>query len=127
MTERIRVLGGVSPGELEVVIGSGGRLEGSALNERREPMPNVTVALVPDAALRQRMDLYRTARTDVSGRFRMQGVPAGQYKAYAFEEVALDAWQNPDFLRPLGSRGVAVEIRDGNQSGADVQVVPKGR
>jgi 5-hydroxyisourate hydrolase-like protein (transthyretin family) len=127
ITERVRVTGGTSPGELEVVIGSGGRVEGAALNERREPMPNVTVALVPDAALRQRMDLYRTATTDVSGRFRIQGVPQGQYKAYAFEEVALDAWQNPDFIRPLEGRGVAVEIRDGNQSGADVQVIPKGR
>jgi hypothetical protein len=127
ITERVRVTGGVSPGELEVVIGGGGRIDGSALNDRREPMPNVTVALVPDGAMRQRMDLYRTSSTDVSGRFRMQGIPPGQYKAYAFEEVPLDAWQNADFMRPLEGRGVAVEIRDGNQSSADVQVIPKGR
>jgi hypothetical protein len=128
IAERIRVTGGGGPpGELEVVIGTGGGMEGAALNERREPMANVTVALVPDGALRQRMDLYRTATTDVSGRFRMQGVSAGRYKAYAFEDVAVDAWQSPDFLRPYEGRGVAVEIRDGNQSSADLQVVPKGR
>jgi 5-hydroxyisourate hydrolase-like protein (transthyretin family) len=127
ITERIRVNGGVSPGDLEVVIGNGGRVDGAALNDRREPMPNVTVALVPDGALRQRMDLYRTATTDVSGRYRIQGVPAGQYKAYAFEEVALDAWQNPDFMRPLEARGVTVEIRDGNQATADLQAISKGR
>lgn len=127
ITERIRVTGGVSPGELEVVIGSGGRMDGSAMNDRREPMPNVTVALVPDGAMRQRVDLYRTATTDMSGKFRIQGIPAGSYKAFAFEEVALDLWQSPDFMRPLEGRGVAVEIRDGNQSTADLQVVPKGR
>jgi len=127
LTERVRVSGGVSPGELEVVVGSGGRFDGSAMNERREPAANVTIALVPDGTLRQRMDLYRTATTDVSGRFRIQGVPSGSYKAFAFEEVALDAWQNPDFIRPLEGRGVAVEIRDGNPSTMDLQTIPKGR
>jgi len=127
ITERVRVTGGASPGELEVVIGSGGRMDGSAASDRGAPMPNVTVTLVPDGALRQRMDLYRTTTTDIAGRFRMQGIPAGQYKAYAFEEVPLDAWQNPDFMRPLEGRGIAVQIREGNQSSADLQVIPKGR
>jgi hypothetical protein len=71
--------------------------------------------------------LYRTATTDVSGRFRIQGIPAGSYKAFAFEEAAIDVWQNPDFIRPLEGRGVAVEIRDGNQSTMDLQMIPKGR
>ena len=127
ITEHVRVTGGVSPGELEVVIGAGGRVDGSAMNDRREPMPNVTVALVPEGSNRQRMDLYRTATTDVSGRFRMQGVPAGQYKAFAFEDAPLDVWQNPDFMRPLEGRGIALEVRDGNQASADVTVIPKGR
>lgn len=128
ITERVRVTGGgAPPGDIEVVIGAGGGMDGAALNDRREPMPNVTVALVPDGALRQRMDLYRTATTDMSGRFRMQGVSPGRYKAYAFEEVAHDAWQNADFLRPYEGRGVAVDIREGNVASADLQAIPKGR
>jgi hypothetical protein len=57
----------------------------------------------------------------------MQGVPAATYKAFAFEEVSVDAWQNPEFLRPLESRGTTVEIRDGNQTSADIQVIPGKR
>jgi hypothetical protein len=125
LTERIRVTG--TPVEIEVVVGPGGRFEGTASNERREPMPNVTVALVPDGAMRQRIDLYRTATTDMSGKFRIQGIALGSYKAYAFEEVPSDSWQNADFMRPLESRGVAVEIRDGNPATADVPVIPKRR
>jgi hypothetical protein len=123
----VRVNGGVAPGDLEVVIGAGGRFEGSAMNERREPMPNVSVALVPDGAQRQRVDLYRTATTDMSGKFRMQGVPPGSYKAYAFEEVPPDSWQSADFMRPYESRGVVVEIRDANPITADLQAVPRAR
>ncbi|HZI51998.1 MAG TPA: hypothetical protein VFE29_09255, partial [Terriglobia bacterium] len=89
--------------------------------------PNVTVVLVPDGVFRQRRDLYRTANTDVSGRFSMQGVPAATYKAFAFEETSVDAWQGSEFLRPLESRGTTVEIRDGNQTTTDLQLIPATR
>jgi hypothetical protein len=90
-------------------------------------MPNRTAALVPDGAPRPPIDLYRTATTDMSGRFRMQGIALGSYKAYAFEEVPSDSWQNADFMRPLESRGVAVEVRDASPATADVPVIPKRR
>ena len=127
LTGRIRVAGGISPGGIEVIVGAGGTFSGSAMNDRREPVPNVTVALIPDGALRQRKDLYRTTTTDISGRFRVQGLPMAAYKAFAFEEVPLGAWQNPDFMRPLEGRGTAVEIRDGNAVTADLQVIPAPR
>jgi len=126
LKSRVRIEGNV-PGQIEVIIGAGGRFNGNAMNERREPVPNVTVVLVPDGAYRQRRDLYRTTSTDISGRFSMQGIPAATYKAFAFEEVPVDAWQGSDFLRPLEGRGAPVEIRDGNQSSADLQIIPASR
>jgi hypothetical protein len=127
LSGQVRVAGGISPGAIDVAIGAGGRFDGSAMNDRREPASNVMVVLVPDGAFRQRRDLFRTATTDVSGRFRMQGVPAASYRAFAFEEVPVDAWQSAEFLRPLESRGTLVQIRDGNQSSADLQVIPARR
>ena len=127
LSGQVRVANGVSPGTIDVAIGAGGRFDGSAMNDRREPASNVMVVLVPDGAFRQRRDLFRTATTDVSGRFKMQGVPAASYRAFAFEEVPVDAWQSPEFMRPLESRGALVQIRDGNQSSADLQVIPARR
>jgi len=126
LKERVRIEG-TAPGQIEVIIGAGGKFNGNAMNERRQPVPNVTVVLVPDGTYRQRRDLYRTASTDVSGRFSMQGIPAATYKAFAFEEAPVDAWQSADFLRPLESRGTMVEIRDGNQTSADLQIIPASR
>jgi len=92
-----------------------------------EPVPNAMVVLVPDGASRQRRDLFRSTSTDISGRFSIQGIPAATYKAFAFEDVSVDAWQNPDFMRPLESRGTSIEIRDGNPSSADLQVIPAAK
>ena len=127
LRNRVRVAGGTSPGQIEILVGAGGRFNGNAMNDRREPVPNATVVLVPDGASRQRRDLFRSASTDISGRFSMQGIPAATYKAFAFEEVSVDAWQNPDFMRPLESRGTSIEIRDGNPSSADLQVIPAAK
>jgi hypothetical protein len=127
LTDRVRVSQGASPGDIEVVIGNGGRVEGTVGNDRRDAASNVMVALIPEGALRQRTDLYRTATSDVNGKFRMQGVPGGLYKAYAFEEAPLDIWQSADFMRPLETRGVAVEVRENGQANVDIVVIPKAR
>jgi hypothetical protein len=127
LTDRVRVTNGVPPGEIEVVIAAGGRVDGTVFSDRRDAMPNVMVALVPDGALRQRTDLYRTATTDTNGRFHMQGVPGGLYKAYAFEEAPQDIWQNADFMRPLEVRGAAVDVHENSQASVDVTVIPKAR
>jgi len=127
LSNRVRVGGGTSPGQIEILVGAGGRFNGNAMNDRREPVPNAMVVLVPDGASRQRRDLFRSTSTDISGRFSIQGIPAATYKAFAFEEVSVDAWQNADFMRPLESRGTSIEIRDGNPSSADLQVIPAAK
>lgn len=116
-------LAGASPGEIEIVLGPGGRLSGQVTNEKREPLPNVTIALVPDLAFRERHDLYRTGATDTSGRFQIHGIPPGTYKAFAWEEVDRDAWENPDFMQPIEARGTRVDIREGNQTNTDLVAV----
>jgi hypothetical protein len=111
------------PGEIQIVLASGGRLTGLAVNDRREPLANATVALVPALALRRRTDLYRSATTDISGRFQMQGIAPGTYSAYAWEQVARDAWQNGDFMRSIEGRGTQVQIREGMESSTEVVVL----
>jgi hypothetical protein len=117
---------GIAPQEkLEVVIGAGGKLDGTVVNDKREPMVNVTVALVPTA--RRRIDLYRTTTTDKNGQYKMQGVPPGGYRAFAWEDVERDAWQNPEFLASFEGRGFNVQVNEGGQATADLLVIPAGR
>jgi hypothetical protein len=123
LTDRILVTEGTPPGELQVVLGAGGRLGGLAVNERRDPLVNATVALLPEESLRRRVDLYRSATTDLMGRFQIQGIAPGNYRAFAWEQVERDAWHNADFMRPIESRGVAVEIRENVLANTEVVAV----
>jgi len=112
--------------QLEVVIGTGGKLNGTVVNDKREAVVNATVALVP-TTLRRRIDLYRTATTDSAGRYKMQGVAPGNYRVYAWEDVERDAWQDPGFLSSIEGRGTLIQLNEGGQANADLQVIPAVR
>jgi hypothetical protein len=127
LSDGLVVPAGGSPGELEIVLAPGGRLDGQAVSENHEPMRNVTVALVPDVARRRRPDMYRTTSTDIYGRFHIQGIPPGSYKVFAWEEVEKDIWQNPEFMLAIEGRGAPVDIQVTSQSSVDVQVIPLAR
>ena len=81
---------------LEVVISSNtGVVDAAVVTDKQEPSINTTFVLVPAPDLRFRNDLYRTAATDAMGRVHLDGVPPGDYKAFAWEEVENGAWQDP--------------------------------
>ena len=99
---------------LEIVIGTAnGALEGRVVNRDGQPVPNVIVALTPDAARRSRIDLIRSTSSDASGRFRLERVPPGDYLAFAFDGVLEGEWQDPAYLASRENRGLAVTIGTG--------------
>ena len=109
---------------LQIVLANGGKLDGAVTNERNEPMANVKVVLVPDFALRSHDELYRNAVTDASGKFKIQGIPAGDYRVFAFEDIADGAWQDVEVLRPVEGRGKPVRITEGGQTAVEVVAIP---
>jgi len=109
--------------QLEVLIGSGAKLSGTVINDKRESVVNATVALVPTSS-RDRLDLYRTTTSDKDGRYKMQGIPPGSYRAFAWEDVERDAWQDPGFLALIEGRGTTVQVSEGMQADADLIVIP---
>ena len=50
---------------------------------------------------------------DLSGQFTFKSVPPGEYRVYSWEEVDYGAWMDPDFLKPLESRGEPVSLQEG--------------
>lgn len=110
---------------LEVVIGANaGRIEGSVVNTRIEPLSNRTVVLVPDVRLRQRSDLYKVVSTDNAGRFQMQGIPPGDYKLFAWENVETGAWQDTDFIQVYETAGRPIRINEGSNENLQLPVIP---
>jgi hypothetical protein len=113
---------------LEILIGTTpGTLEGVVVNDSRVPVPNVTVALVPDAARRARFDLYRSATSDAAGRFRIADVPPGDYTALAFDGIESGEWQSAEFVAPYEGRGKPVRVVDGAPATVELIALPPAR
>ncbi len=112
---------------IDIIVGTTtGIADGIARNEKQEPSANVTVVLVPDAAHRNRLDLYRTTSTDAMGHFHVEGVPPGDYSVFSWEDVESGAWQDPDFIRKYEDRGKPVRINESGSttSNIELRVIP---
>jgi hypothetical protein len=110
---------------LRVVISTrGGALDGRAVGEGGKIAVNAKVVLIPDAARRQRGDLYRSVSSDDSGRFQLRGLAPGDYKLFAWERVEDGAWQDPDFMKLYENRGRSVRIAEDGRVTADAVLIP---
>jgi protocatechuate 3,4-dioxygenase beta subunit len=108
---------------LEIVIGTNpGTVDGVVAGDAQQPVTDMTVVLVPNVRLRT--DLYKTATTDPSGRFRFDRVPPGEYKIFAWSEVDNGAWFDPEFIGNYEGRGQAVVVEEGKTASVSLQMIP---
>jgi protocatechuate 3,4-dioxygenase beta subunit len=120
----LTLVAGSQPGELALFLSlDGGSITGTVLGDDK-PVPGATVVLIPDPPRRDRDDLYSTTQTDSMGRFAMPGLPEGDYKLFAWEDLNGHGIRDPDFIRLFEDRGKAVEIRLRQQQTVQLQVIP---
>lgn len=113
------------PGSLELVLSSaGGHIQGIVLNEQREFSSGALVVLVPESRRRSQSRLYGTTTTDQYGRFSLQGIPPGEYKLFAWEDVEPGAYQDPDFLRRHEKRGEYVRVEEAGRYSIELRLIP---
>lgn len=108
---------------LEIVLGgSPGAIQGRVLDERQQPVPSAFVTLfAADVSQRiYRTDMYKVVSTDVSGAFRAQGLPPGEYKVFAWGGVERGAWMDPNFVQQYERSGVQIRVEEGRIYSADV-------
>jgi hypothetical protein len=111
---------------LEIVIGANpGIVEGRALDDRREPIPGAVITLfaAERGARIYRTDMYRVTSTDTSGRFQVQGLPPGDYKAFAWESVENGAWMDPELQARFENWSQAVRIEEGKTQSVDLPII----
>jgi hypothetical protein len=102
----------IAPGgtvQFEITLASdAAKVEGTVTNQSDQPGPGATVVLVPEAKLRARGDLFKTATTDQYGHFEFVTVAPGEYKVFAWDDVEPGIWNDPEFLKEHEKKGEAV-------------------
>ncbi len=115
------------PGALDVLLSSaGGHVEGIVLKDNQQAAAGATVVLVPDGERRSRPDLFRSASADDSGRFVLRGIPPGDYRLLAWEDVEPGAWLDADFLRDYERRGETLSIGERGRFNPQLKVIQAG-
>jgi hypothetical protein len=110
---------------MQIVVGSNaGALEGVARDNLRNLVPRANVVLVPDLAHRQRADLYQSVSTDESGRFRLQGIPPGDYVLFAWEDIENGLWLDPEFLKGHEPSGRPIRIIESSRETIEIVAIP---
>jgi protocatechuate 3,4-dioxygenase beta subunit len=120
-------IAGGTPAPLEVVVSPrAGQVTGTVLDPRtQKPAAMTMVVLVPqEKERRDRDSFYLTATTDFSGQFTLKSVTPGEYRAFAWEDAEFGAWMDPDFMKPLESRGEAVSLPEGGRQSIQVNLIP---
>jgi hypothetical protein len=109
---------------LEIVIGTNpGELDGSVSNATPAAAAGVTVVILPD--VRGRIDLFKTTTTDPTGRFHIDRIPPGDYKAFAWEDVNDGAWQDPEFMSANENLGTPIRIAEGTTGTVRLTAIPR--
>ena len=113
-----------SAGQLAITINSkGARLQGMVVNDESTPVAGVWVVGVPEESKRGLLYLYKSVTTDQYGHYDLRGLAAGKYSIFAWDGVERGEWEDSEFLKTNGVKGVTVEMSDGDVTTADLQVV----
>jgi protocatechuate 3,4-dioxygenase beta subunit len=113
-------------GSLDVALGANaGQVEGNVMSPKGESAPGATVVLIPQSPKRRDQSaLYKTVTSDQYGHFQIKNVDPGEYKAYAWEDVELGAYMDPDFVKPVENRGQALGIHEGSHENIQLDLIP---
>ena len=103
-----------------------GRVEGVANDRDGNVLAGTRIVLIPDAPLRDRTRLYKTANLDQYGKFTLRGITPGDYTIFAWENVDQFQYYNADFMRRFESRGERVSVDEGSRLQVNVQIIPAG-
>jgi hypothetical protein len=120
---RIRI-GSSVPDPVQILIESdAGIVSGFVVHPEGKIAADMTVVAVPEAPLRGNNLLYKTARPDDSGNFKLVGLAPGRYKLFAWEGVAAGAWMNLEFLSKYDDLAAAIVVFPGKNEGLRVPVL----
>jgi hypothetical protein len=114
-----------SAAPLQILLASdGGRIDAVVRDGENRPVSGARVVLVPDTARRHRLDTYRTGTSNEEGSVILRGIPPGDYKLFAWENIEPNAYLNADYLQNYDGVGLPLRITAGQNAAVQVRLIP---
>lgn len=103
------------------------RVTGTVTDATDRPAKDYVVIVFPEDAekLGPHSRFVRSARADQEGRFRMSGLPPGEYLAAALDTVEDGAESDPEFLDRIRSSSVPMRLSDDGQQTIDLKLITR--
>ena len=114
-------------GSIDVILApTAGDITGGVQNSRGEPATSVQVTAVPTSGSLRR-DMNKLVTTDVNGNFTLHGLPPGDYKIFAWEEVETNAWMDRDYRQPFESLAASAKVDQSTTPTVTLRLIERGR
>jgi hypothetical protein len=111
--------------QVEVVFSAGpAAIAGMVADEDGKPVVGAQVTLIPVPYREARPELARMVVADQQGRFRMPGLAPGEYRVYAWEDVAMGAHHDQEFMKRFEDRGEKLSLRQGEEKELTLKAIP---
>jgi hypothetical protein len=124
--EKPMTLGKPGATPLQILLGSdGGRIQVAAYNAKGQLHPGASVVLIPDAPRRHRREQYRVVTSGDDGLAALRGIPPGNYKVFAWEDLEPNAYLNATYMESYEPSGLPVKIAGGDNPTISVRTIPK--
>ncbi len=117
----------VPPAPLDVLLSPNpAQVGGTVQNtDTGKPAPGATVVLIPQEKERKEQQSYfKTVTSDQNGAFTFKDVVPGEYKGYAWEDVESGAYMDPDYMKPLDSKGEPLSLHEKDQKSLQLTMIP---
>jgi hypothetical protein len=101
----------------------GARLQGMVTNNESTPVAGVWVVAVPEESKRSLRELFKFVTTDQYGRYDLRGLAPGKYSIFSWDGVEREEWEDPEFLRTNGAKGVTIEVVDSDTKSVDLPLI----
>jgi 5-hydroxyisourate hydrolase-like protein (transthyretin family) len=112
-------------GQIQVVLApTAGDITGTVQNSHGDPATSVQVTAVPvSGSLRK--DMNKLVTTDVNGNFTLHGLPPGEYKIFAWEEVETNAWMDRDYRQPFERSSVSAKVDESTTPTVQLKLIER--
>lgn len=124
LAKGLRVDGASSEPVKIILKPNGGTVEVVVRTPKGEPLPEASVALLPDPPRREQMTLIGTCIADARGVCTLRGVTPGDYHAFAVPKESGIDFRDPDCTKDLEKKSKAVKVAEGDRQSVEIEVVP---